>query len=98
MNFRFDNDNDFFGMYDSLDGSITINLKTIYNDFLDKYFFDIENALISKINNVIYEEKVHKLITELKEEFTSNQQDEIAMKIMRDWVEFDKITTFEELS
>ena len=87
------------GYYTAHDGCITINLAQI-TEFVDSHgFCQSENLIISNLIDTIIHESLHKAFDEYGDYGTlSNDQEEKAMKVCRDWVERDKKTSFLDLA
>lgn len=82
------------GDYNPTDGTIQICLDNITEYVLDTYYTNVENILINQVIEKLTHEINHKWFTWASDLDLTNDQDGQVMKVINDWQEFDKKTSF----
>jgi len=75
------------------DGTITINLDNLKEECDSMVYCNTENVIIERLIDIIIHEELHKRFDEVDEDhYVLNEQDEDIFKLIRDWVERDKLS------
>lgn len=82
------------GYFNTYDGTITINLDELTDECDSTSFCNSENVIIAKLIDVLIHEELHKRFDEAGDEDHEvlNEQDERIFKIIRDYIERDKLS------
>lgn len=85
--------------FEPCDGSVRLNLDEIWDEVKDSEFTNPEGVLIAKLIDVLGHELNHKwFVWGMGDEFTEsfNEQDERVMRVISDWINFNKMSTMIE--